>query len=85
MDARLPVRKLFERDFDAQTLMVTHAVGGVISGYEGPVRLHSRQKEGFIEAAKRTPDLPRVHNFGALDYDFGILAASDYCFEEGTR
>ena len=46
--------------------------------------MYSRQREDCIEAAKRTSDLSRVYDFGVLDYDFGMLSASDYCFGEGT-
>ena len=46
--------------------------------------MYSRQREDCIEGAKRTSDLSRVYDFGVLDYDFGMLSASDYCFGEGT-
>ena len=46
--------------------------------------MYSRQREDYIEAAERTSDLSRVYDFGVLDYDFGMLSASDYCFGEGT-
>ena len=46
--------------------------------------MYSRQREECIEAAERTSDLSRVYDFGVLDYDFGMLSASYYCFGEGT-